>query len=110
MAENIEATYLIVGAGATAIAFADTLVAETNKTAIIVDKYSRPGGHWTTAYSYVRLHQPSEYYGVNSRPLGHGVVDQVGWNKGLLELACRDEVLAYYDAVMWLTLIPSGRI
>lgn len=110
MTENIDATYLIVGAGATAIAFADTLVAETNKTAIIVDRCSRPGGHWTTAYSYVRLHQPSEYYGVNSRPLGHGVVDQVSWNKGLSELACCDEVLAYYDAVMRLTLIPSGRI
>lgn len=110
MTETINATYLIVGAGATAIAFADTLVAETNKTAIIVDKYSRPGGHWTTAYSYVRLHQPSAYYGVNSRPLGQDAVDQVGWNKGLSELACRDEVLAYYDAVMRLTLIPSGRI
>lgn len=110
MTETIDATYLIVGAGATGIAFADTLVAETNKTAIIVDRYSRPGGHWTTAYSYVRLHQPSAYYGVNSRPLGHDVVDQVGWNKGLSELACRDEVLAYYDAVMRLTLIPSGRI
>lgn len=110
MAENIDATYLIVGAGATALAFADTLVAETNKTAIIVDRYSRPGGHWTTAYSYVRLHQPSAYYGVNSRPLGQDAVDQVGWNKGLSELACRDEVLAYYDAVMRLTLLPSGRI
>lgn len=110
MTENINATYLIVGAGATGLAFADTLLAETNKTAIIVDRYSRPGGHWTTAYSYVRLHQPSAYYGVNSRPLGHDAVDQVGWNKGLSELACRDEVLAYYDAVMRLTLLPSGRI
>lgn len=110
MTENINAAYLIVGAGATGLAFADTLLAETNKTAIIIDRYSRPGGHWTTAYSYVRLHQPSAYYGVNSRPLGHDAVDQVGWNKGLSELACRDEVLAYYDAVMRLTLLPSGRI
>ncbi len=26
-----------------------------------------PGGHWTRAYPFVRLHQPSAYYGVNSR-------------------------------------------
>ncbi len=33
----------------------------------IVDRNDQPGGHWTTAYPFVRLHQPSAYYGVNSR-------------------------------------------
>ena len=29
-----------------------------------------PGGHWNDAYSFVNLHQPSAFYGVNSLPLG----------------------------------------
>lgn len=68
--ETPEVDYLIVGAGAMGMAFADTLVAETDATVALVDRYGRPGGHWTVAYPYARLHQPSAYYGVNSRELG----------------------------------------
>jgi cation diffusion facilitator CzcD-associated flavoprotein CzcO len=36
---------------------------------IMVDRRHAPGGHWLEAYPFVRLHQPSAYYGVNSLPL-----------------------------------------
>ncbi|MGW7002759.1 NAD(P)-binding protein [Streptomyces sp. NPDC054933] len=106
--ETIEVDYLIVGAGAMGMAFADTLVAETDATVAIVDRYGRPGGHWTVAYPYVRLHQPSAFYGVNSRELGTGEVDQHGWNAGLHELASADEILTYFDQVMRKTLLSTG--
>ncbi|MFE3769557.1 NAD(P)-binding protein [Streptomyces sp. NPDC059122] len=106
----LEVDYLIVGAGAMGMAFADTLIAETDATVAIVDRYDQPGGHWTVAYPFVRLHQPSAYYGVNSRELGSGAVDQDGWNAGLHELASASEILAYFDQVMRRTLLPSGRV
>ena len=55
----IEVDYLIRGAGAAGMAFADSLVTETKSTIAIVDRQHRPGGHWTNAYPFVRLHQPS---------------------------------------------------
>ncbi|EGP86998.1 uncharacterized protein MYCGRDRAFT_42715 [Zymoseptoria tritici IPO323] len=110
MASQIQADYLIIGAGAMGMAFADTLLSDTQATFAIVDRYARPGGHWTTAYPYVRLHQPSQFYGVNSRNLGEDRLDQVGWNKGLSELASVDEVTAYYGIVMDQTFLPSGRV
>ncbi|MGK4583954.1 NAD(P)-binding protein [Kitasatospora sp. HPMI-4] len=106
----LEVDYLIVGAGAMGMAFADTLVAETDATVAIVDRYDQPGGHWTVAYPFVRLHQPSAFYGVNSRELGSGTVDQDGWNAGLNELASAGEILAYFDQVMRRTLLPTGRV
>ena len=67
---RIEADYLVIGADATALAFVDTLLSEnTEATAVMVDRQHRPGGHWNNAYPFVRLHQPSEYYGVVSREL-----------------------------------------
>ncbi|KAH8744435.1 pyridine nucleotide-disulfide oxidoreductase-domain-containing protein [Diaporthe sp. PMI_573] len=110
MAETINVDYLVIGAGAMGMAFVDTLLTDTEKTVAIVDRYARPSGHWTVAYPYVRLHQPSSAYGVNSRHLGHDSIDKVGWNKGLYELASRDEICAYYDTVMHQTFLPSGRV
>ncbi|KAH7071202.1 pyridine nucleotide-disulfide oxidoreductase-domain-containing protein [Paraphoma chrysanthemicola] len=110
MAETISPDYLVIGAGAMGMAFVDTLVTDTKATVVIVDRYGRPGGHWTIAYPFVRLHQPSTFYGVNSRPLGDDKIDQVGLNKGLVELATADEVCAYYSKVMDQTFLPSGRV
>ncbi|OBR02189.1 hypothetical protein CH63R_14490 [Colletotrichum higginsianum IMI 349063] len=110
MAETIDFDYLVIGAGAMGMAFVDTILTDTQKTVAIVDRYARPSGHWTVAYPYVRLHQPSSCYGVNSKDLGENAIDKVGWNKGLLELASRDEVCAYYDTVMQHTFLPSGRV
>ena len=108
--DTIQADYLVIGAGAMGMAFADTILTDTDKTIAIVDRYARPSGHWTVAYPYVRLHQPSAFYGVNSKHLGQDSIDQVGWNKGLCELASRDEVCSYYDRVMQQTFLASGRV
>jgi len=65
--------YLLVGAGATSMAFLDELVhASSDLTVVVCDRRARPGGHWTDAYDFVRLHQPAAFYGVNSRELGSG--------------------------------------
>ena len=107
---TIEADYLVIGAGATAMAFVDTLVTETTASVVVVDRNHQPGGHWTTAYPFVRLHQPSAYYGVNSRPLGTDTIDSTGLNEGFYELAGGAEVCAYFDAVMQQQLMPTGRV
>lgn len=105
-----EADYLVIGAGAMGIAFVDTLLAESDATVVLVDANHQAGGHWTTAYPFVRLHQPSAYYGVNSRPLGTDAVDRAGWNAGFYELASVGEVLAYYDLLVREQLLPTGRL
>jgi len=107
---TVEADYLVVGAGAMGLAFTDTLVSESDATVVVVDRNDQPGGHWTTAYPFVRLHQPSAYYGVNSRNLGSDAIDQDGLNAGYYELASGAEVCAYFDAVMRQHLLPSGRV
>jgi hypothetical protein len=110
MPTNIEADYLVVGAGAMGMAFVDTLISETDATVVIVDRHHQPGGHWNMAYPFVRLHQPSAGYGVNSRALGTDAIDRSGWNQGLYELATCGEVCGYFNQVMQQTLLPSGRV
>ncbi|MEW5684932.1 MAG: NAD(P)/FAD-dependent oxidoreductase [Pseudomonadota bacterium] len=102
--------YLIVGAGAVGMAFADQLLTETTATMAIVDRRHAPGGHWNDAYPFVRLHQPSAFYGVGSRPLGRDRIDSHGWNAGYYELASGQEVVAYYDRLMRERLLASGRV
>jgi len=106
----LETDYLVIGAGAMGMAFTDVILDETDASVIIVDRANRPGGHWNHAYPFVRLHQPSAFYGVNSRPLGSDRIDTDGWNAGLYELASGAEVVAYYDHVMHQQFIPSGRV
>jgi cation diffusion facilitator CzcD-associated flavoprotein CzcO len=68
---SIETDYLIIGAGASGLAFADTLLDELPDAHItIVDRHGKPGGHWNDAYSFVNLHQPSAFYGVNFTAAG----------------------------------------
>jgi NAD(P)-binding Rossmann-like domain len=107
---TLEADYVIVGAGAVAMAFADTLLTDTEASIVMVDRRHKPGGHWNDSYPFVRLHGPSINYGVNSRPLGTGRVDQVGLNKGLHELAGGHEICGYFDQVMRQRFQPSGRV
>ncbi|HWI70977.1 MAG TPA: hypothetical protein VNT55_03410 [Baekduia sp.] len=110
MSTQFETDYLVVGAGATALAFVDTILDETDADVILVDRYDKPGGHWRVAYDHVRLHQPSEYYGVNSRPLGTGSIETDGYNAGLLELAGADEIRNYFEKVVTEKFLPSGRV
>ncbi|MDZ7626796.1 MAG: NAD(P)-binding protein [Parvularculaceae bacterium] len=102
--------YLIIGAGAVGLAFADTLLAETDAHITIVDRHGKPGGHWNDAYSFVTLHQPSAFYGVNSMMLGENRKDVAGPNAGYYELASGAEVSGYFDKVMNQRLLPSGRV
>ncbi len=109
-ASKLETDYLIVGSGAVGMAFADILLQETDADIVIVDRFDKPGGHWNVAYPFVSLHQPAAFYGVSSRELNSGRVDEVGLNKGLGELASGAEVSAYFDAVMRQQFLPSGRV
>ena len=53
----LETDYLVVGAGAMGMAFADTILKEQpNSNITLVDQRPAPGGHWLDAYPYVRLH------------------------------------------------------
>jgi len=54
----LETDYLIIGSGAVGMAFADTIMTETDASIVMVDKHSQPGGHWNDAYPFVTLHQP----------------------------------------------------
>jgi hypothetical protein len=101
--------YLVVGAGASGLAFADALSAEIDVDVTVIDRRPAPGGHWLDTYPFVRLHTPSAYYGVNSLALGEDRIDQVGENAGFYERATGEEVSEYFaDAVRRLT--NTGRV
>jgi hypothetical protein len=76
----------------------------------MVDRRATPGGHWNDAYPFVRLHQPSMYYGVNSMPLGGEAIESSGPEAGMYERASGAEIRAYYDRVMYRHLIRSGKV
>ena len=107
---TIETDYLVIGSGAVGMAFVDTILSETDADITIIDRLHKPGGHWNMAYPFVRLHQPSEYYGVSSVELSTGRKDEVGLNKGLCNLASGVEVCAYFDELMQHRFLPGGRV
>src|SRR5271169_1147883 len=106
----IDTDYLIIGAGAAGMAFADSLIAESAADVVMVDRRHRPGGHWNDAYPFVRLHQPSAYYGVNSRVLGADSIDEVGPNRGFYGRATAAEICDYFQRVLDEHLLPSRRV
>lgn len=98
--QAIETDYLIVGAGAMSMAFADVIFHEQPRAQmVIVNRRHTPGGHWTDAYPYVSLHQPAAFYGVSSTRLGQGGTD----------LASGTEIVAYYHLIMK-RFVDSGRV
>ena len=97
---TVTADYLVIGAGATGMAFTDALVADSDATVVMVDRRHAPGGHWNDAYPFVRLHQPSAFYGVNSVPLGRDRIDETGLNAGFYEQATAAEICDYYRRVL----------
>ena len=107
---HIDTDYLVIGSGTAGLAFTDTLIDESDAHVTIVDRRGKPGGHWNDAYSFVTLHQPSAFYGVNSMELGSRRKDTVGLNQGLYELASGAEISGYFDRVMNHKLLPSGRV
>ncbi len=100
MPVELETDYLVVGAGATGLAFADEIIRSSRRrTLVVVDEHATPGGHWNHAYPFVTLHQPALYYGVNSLPLGRGGDD----------LVSKAELLGYFTRVVK-TLVETGRL
>lgn len=111
MTNTLKTDYLVIGSGAVGMAFVDTLLDENPDADIVmVDRFAKPGGHWNSAYPFVTLHQPSAFYGVNSRELSQGRKDEIGLNKGLGDLASGAEILAYFESVMRQKFLPSGRV
>jgi len=107
---EIDTDYLIIGAGAFGLSFADSLLDHGDGHITFVDQHAKPGGHWNVAYPFVTLHQPSATYGINSMSLGDDLMDTDGPNKGLYKLATGTQVLGYFERAMQERFIPSGRV
>ncbi|WP_328355973.1 NAD(P)/FAD-dependent oxidoreductase [Mycobacterium sp. NBC_00419] len=100
VAQHLDTDYLILGAGAMGMAFADVILNEDPAARIvIVDRRANPGGHWNDAYPFVRLHQPAEFYGLNSTALGQGGAD----------LSSGPEIVAYFRRAMD-AFLATGRV
>ena len=88
--------YLVVGAGASGMAFVDTLLLHSKEpvSVVLLDKREQPGGHWNDAYDFATLHQPARNYGVESSKLEDLAVSNDE------KRATKDEILAYYQSVL----------
>ena len=93
------------------MSFIDTILTENpSATVVLVDRNSKPGGHWNHAYPYVKLHQPSCYYGVNSLQLGKNRHPKSGLEiHDVDDRATGAEVLAYYKTVCD-NFVKTGRV
>ncbi|WP_402463299.1 NAD(P)-binding protein [Isoptericola aurantiacus] len=109
MAAPLDTDYLVIGAGASGMAFTDALLDHSDAHVTLVDRRTAVGGHWVDAYPFVRLHQASPFYGVASTPLG-GAIQASGPEAGLHERATGPEVCAYYDRVLRERFEASGRV
>ncbi len=98
---NHECDYLVVGAGTAGMSFIDTVLTENSTaTVILVDRNALPGGHWTKAYPFVKLHIVSCNYGVNSEPLGRSLDRRRGYEKlDIFDRASGQEIVEYYCKV-----------
>ena len=108
----VQATdYLVVGAGASGLAFVYSLLTESPDALItLIDRRGEVGGHWCDTYPFVRLHTPSAYYGVNSMPLGEDRIQESGRNAGFYKQATGPEIHAYFQKVLQERLLPSERV
>ena len=106
---TLETDYLVVGAGALGMAFADALIESSDAEVVMVDRRYRPGGHWLDSYPFVQLHQPSRFYGVNSTPLGQDRQVPEG-KEEFYERSSGAEICGYFDEVMRHRLLSSGQV
>ncbi len=106
---TLDVDYLVVGAGATGMAFTDALIDHADVRVAMVDRRHSVGGHWLGAYPFVRLHQSSSFYGVASTLLGENRVQRSGPEAGLYDRASMAEICAYYARVLNERLLASGR-
>lgn len=106
---TVDVDYLVVGAGATGMAFTDALVDHADVRVALVDRRHGVSGHWLAAYPFVRLHQASAFYGVASSLLGGGQLQQRGPEQGLQERASQPEICAYFARQLD-RMVESGRV
>ena len=111
VAQTVDVDYLVVGAGATGMAFTDALIDHRDGVRVaLVDRRHSVGGHWLGAYPFVRLHQSSTFYGVASTVLGGGRIQRGGPEAGLHERADQPTISSYYGAVLADRMVGSGRV
>ena len=110
MVATLEADYLVIGAGATGMAFTDALIDHADVSVLMVDRRHSVGGHWLDAYPFVRLHQASAFYGVASTLLGDGSIQATGPEAGLHERATAPEITAYYGRLLRERMLASGKV
>jgi len=107
---RLECDYLVIGAGTCGMSFVDTLLTEHESASVILaDRNMRAGGHWTTAYPFVRLHQPSSNYGVNSLRLSKSKDSKGRERENANDRATAHEILEYYEEVKD-QFLDSGRV
>ncbi|CAN5531024.1 NAD(P)/FAD-dependent oxidoreductase [soil metagenome] len=108
---QVEADYLVIGAGASGLAFTDALIDhDPGARVALVDRRHGVGGHWLGAYPFVRLHQASTFYGVASTVLGGGRIQASGPEAGLHERADQARIVGYYGDVLTDRFLASGRV
>ncbi len=110
MVASIETDYLVVGAGLAGMAFVDSMLDATDADIVMVDRRHAPGGHWLESYPFVRLHQPSAWYGVGSAGLDDDRIEEAGPEAGQHARVSGTDLQAYFAAVMQDRLLPSGRV
>lgn len=110
MTQVLETDYLVVGAGASGMAFTDELITHLDATVTMVDRRDNAGGHWNDAYPFVRLHQPSAYYGVSSRALGDETVETSGPDAGSYPRATGPQIRSYFHRALEDRLLASGQV
>jgi hypothetical protein len=100
MTTQVDVDYVVIGAGATGMAFTDALIDHADARVALVDRREAAGGHWLAAYPFVRLHQSSSFYGVASSLLGGGRLQSIGPEAGLPERADQPTICGYYAEVL----------
>lgn len=110
MTRTVEVDYLVVGAGAMGMAFTDALIDHADVRVALVDRRHGVGGHWLSAYPFVRLHQSSTFYGVASTLLGGGRIQETGPEAGLHERADQPKIASYFSDVLTDRMIGSGQV
>ncbi|MFC7497151.1 MULTISPECIES: NAD(P)-binding protein [unclassified Nocardioides] len=110
MTQHLDVDYLVVGAGATGMAFTDALIDHADVRVALVDRRHAAGGHWLEAYPFVRLHQSSTFYGVASTLLGGGRVQARGPEAGLHERADKAAICSYYSELVDDRMVASERV
>ena len=101
----IKSDYVIVGAGAMGMAFADEIFSNSDCSISIIDKRPAPGGHWQDSYSFIVTEQSAESYGVNSQEFENTCANQEGYG----HQASSKEIKAYYARLIS-KYIDSGRV